>query len=937
MPVSDGPWCRLLQATTQVWWRDQPVDLGGRQHRRVLTGLLLEPAAVVTVTRLVELVWGDAPPRSAGKSLQVLISHLRRSLRHCGCRIGTEATGYRVEIEATRIDLHRFRNLVGRARLAGDPHRRVDLLSEALSLFAGEPLADLAGTDPGDRVRARVGGEYLAALEERFESQLDTGQAGELVPELTEMVAAHPTSEGPPALLMRALRAAGRPADALAVYATVRSVLAEQLGAEPGPALRRIHAALLTDTGHGQAQPTVAPRQLPAAVVGFAGRSAELATLTCQSEHAHPRTVSVISVISGTAGVGKTALAIHWAHQVADRYPDGQLYVNLRGFGPSGTPMTAAEAVRGFLDALEVPAGRIPTSLDAQMGLYRSLTAGRRMLIVLDNARDGQQVRPLLPGAGCLTLVTSRNWMTGLVASHGAHLLRLDPLPTGEARDMLTRRLGPQRAHAEPDAVAELVELCARLPLALAITAARAAQHPGNSLATFTAELRDAQSRLDVLDVGDVATDVGAVFSWSYRNLTSAAARMFRHLGLHPGPYISVAAAASTAHLPWQEAYRALTELSRASLLIEQPSDRFASHDLLRAYAAGLARGCDGDDQCRAALHRVLDHYVHTAQGADRWLNPHRDQVTLPAPRPGVTVTEFTGPGEAIAWLTTERPVLLAAIERASRSGFDTHACHLAWRIATFLDRRGRWDDEVTSQHHALAAARRLGDQSVQERVHRTLAHAYGRLQRHDDAYAHVQRALEISTELGDDVGQAHAYLRMAWLRDDEGRPADTIDAAQRALHLFRKVDDRSGQADSLNLIGWCHALLGRYRKTIAYCRDALLLHQQIGNVRGAAATLDSLGYSHHHLGDHRQAIDHYQQALHLYARVGGSPNDEAEILTHLGDAHQAAGDRAPAREAWRRALAIFAELDQSDHPEAQRVRAELDRTHEPNPAPNRD
>src|SRR5262249_40894759 len=456
------------------------------------------------------------------------------------------------------------------------------------------------------------------------------------------------------------------------------------------------------------------PRQLPKAPVAFTGRVRELdrlnEALTAVLDPAEPADervgVVVISAIAGTAGVGKTALAVHWAHQVADRFPDGQLYVNLRGFDQVGAVMGYAEAGRGFRDALGVPVAGIPVGVDAQAALYRSVLAGRRMLVVLDNARDPGQVRPLLPAApGCLVLVTSRNQLCGLVAADGARLLTLDLLTRAEARTLLARRLGPDRTAAEPDAVEEIITRCARLPLALAVVAARAATHPRFPLHALTADLRGVHDRLDALDGGDLATDVRAVFSWSYQALGGGAARLFRLLGLHPGPDISTPApvtpppaAASLAARPAPGARALLAELARANLVVEHAPGRHTSHDLLRVYASQLAQTIDSDGERRAATGRMLDHYLHTAYAADRMLYPARDPIMLAPLRPGVTPEQPADHQQALAWFTAEHPALLAAVEYAGATGWDTHTWQLAWTLWTFLHWQGHWHDQVPVQ-----------------------------------------------------------------------------------------------------------------------------------------------------------------------------------------------------------------------------------------------
>jgi hypothetical protein len=482
---------------------------------------------------------------------------------------------------------------------------------------------------------------------------------------------------------------------------------------------------------------TAVPRELPTGVRSFVGRSGELLALTKaldESGAETPGTV-VISAIAGTAGVGKTALALSWAHQVADRFPDGQLHVNLHGFDPSGTPCAPEVAIRRFLDALGVVPQRIPPGPEAQAGLYRSLLADRRMLVMLDNARDEHQVRPLLPASpGSLVLVTSRSQLSGLVAADDARLLILDVLSHAEAVQLLTARIGRTRAAAEADAVDQIATLCACLPLALAVAAARAAARPGFPLSALAAELRDGDGRMDALDAGDPAVSVRAVFSWSYRQLTAEAARMFRLLGLHPGPDISVPAAASLTAREQPETRRLLTELTRLHLIAEHVPGRYAFHDLLRAYAADQSRACDSGPERQEAKGRVLDHYLHSAAQGAFTVSSTFEPLTLVPPRPGTVPERPAGPRGALAWFDAEHLVLLGAVGLAAESGFDRHAWQLPWAMTPFLRKRGHWQEWAATQRTALAAATRLGDIAGQATSRRLLATAYDDLGDYEQA-----------------------------------------------------------------------------------------------------------------------------------------------------------------------------------------------------------
>ncbi|WP_238434247.1 helix-turn-helix domain-containing protein [Micromonospora tarensis] len=543
------------------------------------------------------------------------------------------------------------------------------------------------------------------------------------------------------------------------------------------------------------------PRQLPPALPGFVGRAAQLAQLDSESagigvagEVDGVAPVAVLT-LSGTAGVGKTTLAVHWAHRIADRFPDGQLYVDLRGFDSTGTVVTAVEAVRGFLEALEVPPERIPTHLPAQVGLYRSLLASRRVLVLLDNARDVEQVRPLLVGSpSCLVLVTSRNRLVGLIATEGARPINVDLLSTAEAWQLLARRLGADRLAAEPQAVDEIIERCAHLPLALAVLAARGAANPAFPLTALAAELRAAPRPLDSFDGGDAGSDVQAVFSWSYQSLTPAAARLFRLLGCHPGPDIGFAAAASLAGLPRAQVPRLLAELALAHLVTEPAAGRFGAHDLLRAYAAEQAERLEPAEARRAAIRRGLDHYLHTAHAAALLLQPGRDPVILPAAAPGVLPEEITDHGQALAWFTVEYPVLLAAVAHARRTGFDGRAWQLAWTLVDFLQRRGRWPDLAVAQRAALAGAQRVGDRLGQANAHRDLARVLSRLGRVNEAARNYRQALMIFEALGDHTGQARTHRAFGAMLDGLGRHAEALEQSERALALYRAAGHRAGR-----------------------------------------------------------------------------------------------------------------------------------------------
>jgi len=665
------------------------------------------------------------------------------------------------------------------------------------------------------------------------------------------------------------------------------------------------------------------PRQLPAAPAHFAGRAFELKALSeLVARAANAGGQGIIWVIDGTAGVGKTVLAVHWAHQVAEDFPDGQLYVNLRGFGPSGNPAPPEEALRAMLGALHVPSTEVPDSVDAQAALYRSTLAGRRMLILLDNACDAEQVRPLLPGhAGCAVLVTSRNQLTGLVAVEGAHPLSLDVLSETDACELLVRRLGAQRVAAEPEAASELARLCAGLPLALAVAAARADARPGMSLAELAAGLRGARGLLDALDTGDAASNVREVFSWSCRQLSVPAARMFRLLGVHRGPDISAEAAASLAGVEPPLARQALAELTRAHLLTEHIPGRFAFHDVLRSYAAEQARAGDSQADRASAVHRVLDHYLHAAHAAALLLYPHRERLLLPSAQIGTILEAPATAEQARAWFEAEHQVLLAAIAQAAEHGFDVHAWQLPWTMRNFLDRQGHWPELAETQLCALAAARRLQDRAGQAHAHRNLGRACLRLGRYDHARANLQTAADLYQEIGHRYGQARSHFEIAWAAERQGRYGEALAHSRQAQEGFQAAGDRHGAAIALNTVGWCQTQLGHHQQALACSRRALAVFLENGHRSGEAAAWDSLGYASHHLGQHQQALACYHRALMLYRQLGDRYN-QSQTLVYLGEAHRASGSPAAAADVWQQALAI---LEEMHHPEVGQVRARLD------------
>ena len=909
------------------------LPVSGLRRKAVLATLALHAGQVVGTGRLVDAVWGETAP-AALNTLQSHVSYLRTVLGKAA--IVARAPGYQLDLGDDGTDVLLAERLLRQGAQSADPVRAAADLREALALWRGRPLADLAGLAWLEQQAGR-----LELLREQIrhalsDARLAAGEHRQLVPELEQAAADHPLDEQVHAQLMTALYRSGRQADALAVYQRLRSTLAEELGLAPGPALRDLETAILRQDASLDASCPVAslrpaappasgvpvPAQLPPPVAGFAGRAAELARLDAiGGGQADEASAVTIAAITGTAGVGKTALAVTWAHRVATRFPGGQLYVDLRGFDPAGPALDPGQALRGFFEALAVPPERIPRALDDQVALYRSLLAGQRVLVLLDNACDAAQVRPLLPGSpGCLAIVTSRNHLTGLIAGHGAYPLGLDLLTPDGARELLAGRVGAGRAGREPDAIDEIIDGCARLPLALTIAAARAATSPGFPLAVFAADLREAGHALDQFDGDDEATDIRAVFSWSYRALSPDTARMFRLLGLHPGPDMTAAAAASLAGIAPDRARVLLTELTRGHLLSEDRPGRYAFHDLLRAYATEQARECDDDAARRAALGRLLDHWLHAACAAAALLDPFFAPEPQGPPLPGAVVGAPATAEEALRWFTAEQATLLAAVPLAAWSGRVGHAWRLTWALSTFLLRRGCWDDHTRACRASLDASRRDGDVAGEAHALLLLALGDARSGRRDATPAFREALRLFETVDGYHRSQVTAHSSLIWIAEQQERYGDMLGHAVRALRLSQAAGDETMEIMSLNDVGYSHARLGNYGQAIACCGQALAGSRAAGERNWESAAWDSLGYIHHKLGDHHRAVTCYERSLDLCRELADRYN-EAGTLDRLGDVHHSVGDLRAASWAWAQALRT---LDELGHPDGDRVRAKI-------------
>jgi len=893
------------------------VDLGHTRQRCVLACLLIEANRPVPIESLVERVWADRPPHRAREAVYTYVSRLRTALAGAGAgdvAIERHRGSYLLSVDLLTVDLHRFRALVDLAR--NEPATARAGWEEALALWRGPPFGTV-DTPWFNALREELDRERHAAWLERNDGALRAGRHAHLVAELTAAASADPLDERLTGQLMLALHRSGRQNDAFALYRSVRRSLADELGTDPGADLQRLYERLLhvddtatTRVAVPRSRPgSTVPRHLPAPPRMFTGRDEQLAELDeVLIASATAGSGPTVCLISGTAGVGKTSLAVHWSHRTSEHFPDGQLYVNLRGFDPSGSPMPTGEAVRVFLDAFEVPPQRIPTTVTAQVGLYRSLLADRRVLVVLDNAGSAEQARQLLPAStGCAAVVTSRTTLRALVAAEGAHVVALDPFDNADSNALLARRVGTDRMDAEPDAAAYIVSRCAGLPLALTIVAARATLQREFPLSRFAAQMRATLDQLETFDDTD-GVDVRDVFSWSYRTLSPQSARLFRLLSVHPGPDITPESAASLCGEPVRSARRILAEIAGAHLAAETRPGRYALHDLLRAYADELARLHDSEVERTHALVRTLDHYLHTADNADGLLYRHREPVELPEPMQGVTPQFLDDSGEAIMWFVAESSVLLAVTARAQARELAPYPWLLLWTLSNFLTRRGLWSEWITAQLDALRLAEERHDQAGRALAHRGLSFGYRQMARVDEADEHARAALHLYVETADVGPQAQIHLGLGANAVVGGRHAAGLQHFREAERLYAEAGNLAGLANALNNVGWTHALLGHYERTIDYCTRAIDLQRRVGDGYMEGTTWDSLGFAQHNLGRHTEAIESYGNALHLI-RLEGDWYMEAETLDHIADSFWCTGDRERARAAWEAAATILDDL----------------------------
>jgi DNA-binding SARP family transcriptional activator/tetratricopeptide (TPR) repeat protein len=912
-----------------------PVDLGQRKQRLILAVLLLEANQLVPNEWLVDVLWRERPPPSARRIVQAHLSRLRTAMARAGAdrvsvSLERRGPGYLLACDPARIDAHQFRVLLERARASADDATRALMLRQALALWRGQALADVAGVDLRDKLCRGLQEARLTALEERFDAELRLGHHARLIDELTELAAKYPYRQHFAGQLMLALHGAGRSADALAVYQRTRRRLGDELGLDPSTELRQWHLAILRDdpdldqvrqagpqigphTGPragppagrppGQRSPLAAivPAQLPPDIPHFTGRAASLALLDelLPDAGAGPPRATPVAVVTGTAGSGKTALAVHWAHRHADRFT-GQLYLNLRGYG-GARPMDPLEALTALLGGLGIEPARIPRTVDGAAALYRSLLCQRRVIVVLDDASTADQVRPLLPGnPACLVLITSRERLVGTVAREGARPVPIDALTADESWDLLSRLLGAPRVHAEPLATRQLAELCDHLPLALRIAAANLVNGRFSSVGAYVAEI-SAGDPLSELEIdGDEGRGVRAAFELSYAALSAPAQRLFRLLGVAPATELSLDAVAALADTAPTAARHLLRQLVNANLVEHQDSARFTVHNLLRSFGAHRL-AADEPGARGPATDRLLHWYLARADAAVRLLYPQTRRRSPPAPG---TAEVFGDAPHALAWLEIERRnlVVLLLAAAAEPALAPQPLIQLAQALYGFFYRRGYVQDWVRVDEAVLAVAKATGDRVAEARARARLGLALELRGQYGPALSCANEGLAISRDTGDDIGRHDCLIAIGAVRLRMGQPDSAEPYVAEGVAVSNSLGDRYGEALSLSHLGLVCEMQERYERAHRHHQRSLTLFRQAGCARGQ-------GLSLHCLARLAERADHLVDAQRLYTestamlRAAGDRTALAHALGDLGRVHRRVGDETAALACLHEAL----------------------------------
>jgi DNA-binding SARP family transcriptional activator len=922
----------------EVWTGQDWAKIGAGKQRSVLAALLLRPGEVVSTDALIDQVWPDKPPARAANLVSVYVHHLRRLIGDAeGLVLVTRAPGYQVVPGPGELDADRFAVLVGEGRQAlasGAPDRAVELLDEAVGLWRGRALADVPATPLVAAEADRLEESRIEALELRAEASLACGRPAEVVPEVRRLLADNPLQEKLWALLIRALYGAGRQAEALEVYEQARNRIADELGVDPGTELRQLYHQILNSDDDQPGiplapadrgpvlPPAPVPAQLPADIPDFTGRSEQVGQLrellTGAGGEDSPGAVRVVLVV-GSGGLGKSALAVHAAHLLASRFPDGQLYANLLG---ATQPADPAEVLGRFLRDLGMDGHRVPLGEEERAAHFRTRLAGKQVLIVLDDARDAAQVIPLLPGsASCAVLVTTRNWLPELV---GSAALDLEVLSPDEGRELFTRVVGAKRVAAEPAAADEVLAACVGLPLAIRIAGARLATRSSWSVRTLADRLADERRRLDELRVGNLA--VRASFEVSFASLRREAADgagpagAFRLLGLWTGPWIRLPAASALLGESEVATGDALDALVDAHLLESPEPDRYGFHDLLRFYAADRARTQETEQRRDDAVIRLLTWYLHTAEAAAAVISPQHTRVPLEPPDGAVRPLHFTTLEEAIAWCEMERAGLMAATRLAAASGLHEIAWKLPAAAMSFYYRRSHWGDWVAAHQTGLDSARAIGDRGAQAWMLNNLGMAYG-VQHRPECVEFLEQALELYRAVGDLRGQARVEYNVANAWFDLGRYAEALEAAQRSVAIQQEIGNRYVEGLALGTVGCAYRELGQFGDAVAHFQRALAIFRDLGDLDSEADSLSDLGDTY--LGMHQvdEAIACLQDSLAIRLSIEDRAG-QAATLRRLGNAQRDAGDLRLARGFLAEALRLNEDL--GDDAKVAEIRAAL-------------
>lgn len=931
---------------------DTVSTVSGVLRRKLLALLLANANHPVPAEVLLDAMWGQDTD-DVVRRLHLQVHRLRGTLDDPE-RLSLDGAAYRLWVEHGELDSERFDSAVDEAEGDGahDPRRTAEQLRAALHLWRGRPYLGIDVPGLAGEIQ-RLEERRLAALELLYAAELSNGRHAAIISEVTDAVVRHPLRERLHAQLMTALYQSGRQAEALAAYRHAREVMVDELGVEPGPDLRDLERTILQGAPV-EVAPAIPPRpvpaQLPHVTAGFVGRAGELSTLDGLLDD-HDAEVRVVTVV-GTAGVGKTSLIVRWAHRVRDRFPDGQLYTDLRGYGPD-QPLSPEHTLAAFLRALGMDGAAIPQDPAERAARFRTLVDGKRLLIVLDNAHSAEQVRPLLPGTGsCVVVITSRNSLAGLVAREGARRVVLGRMTPEEAGELLDELLGDRRG-AEQEAASQLAEQCARLPLALRVAAERLRDRPGHRIADLVAELAEERTRLDLLDTGDRHTSVRAVFAASYRHLDAAVARLFRLLGVHPGHDVDTGALAAFAGTDRHTTQRHLETLVRANLVDETSSSRYALHDLLWTYAAELADVTDPPAELRTAQARLLDHYLRIASQAANIIFPHE------LARPDEEHAEPALPDydAALRWLDAERVNLLRVAELAPAWNLPTYTTDLSAVLPYYLDITGYLDEAQHLHTTAHALARERGDRAAEAAALRGLGLVDFRRPHYLAAADAVERALALlpkETE-GAQTGLGLTYNILGVIYGVLGRVDDAVSCLRRSITTFQEIGRRPLTVRPLTSLGLLHRRHGEYEPAMRCLHEALTIAKESGHpvthahaAYGLAGlyrdtkryadalefarealdlsrrarfrfleglSLNRLATVHMKLGEIDTARRHHDEALAI-ARSTGNAQLEAMALNGTAEAHAATGAPTEAASSYREALAAATNRG-ADHEQA--------------------